>query len=532
VRKYCYLYTLDPALKAKESELVVMINEFIAARPQVKLDSKFIKQLRTRILTKAATADLKNKANIPFINFNFIFMKKFIYSTSIGAFALVVIISGWLYITYGGSSEINTKFLAGNKVTLPLTLNKLVANSFGALNGVPASDTSTTARDNSLSQSSGETSMPKAIPSAINQTAPVIGMGGGGASGSAIARPGNPGVIMPPYEYKNYHFVFKGELSTISDKMDVLKRIKTAQLKVNMSDLVSGLNFGLMDLGTFSGLSVENISLTQSGDNGYIISLAPNEGTINIYQNWQAWLAANCASDLACSSQQKVGLSDMLSDEEIIKIADDFLAAHNIDLTNYGQPGVTDTWRQIYNATANKANFYFPESSEVIYPLKINDMLVREEYNGVKQGLSVSVSIKDKRVSSVYNLTTQNYDSSTYDMETDSAKILTYAEQGGINNYLYNYGPADNVTTEEVQLDAPELCYIRYYNYDGGLTNANTELLIPALSFPIVKPPQDMNFYRQAIIVPLAKDILSQRQADNTGGGVVKPLPVPMVLPK
>lgn len=514
------LYALDVNLRSKEKELIAIIDRITAQRPEVKFDQAFRRRLRAEIM-RLATPPAENKilTNLIF-NFN-LMMKKIIFSAAGAALAVMLLVSAFSYI-----------YEPGAPINRPLALNFKVSSlgdkAFGALTTVPESGAAGESLDQGVAEPANQSASIGSAGGIVkgSPASRAIGMGGGGG----VAESGQA-MIMPPYEYKNYSFVYKGGQINVPDKLDVLKRIKGVKVSVNMPTLLNGLNFGLADIGSFAGLNVQNINLIQSQDKGYIVSVFPDEGSISIYQNWETWPAGKCFGDGNCFERQRVSLSGIPSNEELVKIADAFLTEHNIDKSLYGEPEVSknNNWKIMYETYPDKANFYFPENIEVIYPLKLNDKFVYDEYNGVKQGLSVSINVKEKKVASIYNLTSQNYQSSAYEMETDAQKLITYAEQGGVNNYLYG----NTTKSEELELGDPEIGYIRYYNYKQG---ENVELLIPALYFPINNPPQDSNFFRQAIVIPLAKEILAERQINNIVGPEPRPMPLgepaiePMIL--
>ena len=433
-------------------------------------------------------------------------MKKVFYSL-IGLAAAIIIIST-AYLCFAPGSGPTLKPEAGRKPAAPaFRVNKVADGSFGSLSGATAAGS-----EEDLAQNSSA-----ATEAPMNAAAP-FGLGGGGGALQPNSAPvaGRAAKIMPPMPYKTYKYVYKGGDFQVQDKMEVLKRIKAASLNLDMADLLRGLNFGLGDLSTFADLDVQNLNLVQKSDFGYVINIFPEEGSISLYQNWETWPAGKCGGDSACYEAQQVKEGDVLSDAEAIRIADDFLAAHNIDKSIYGDPEISNQRQfRIYGPLAPEGkNFYLPETLEVVYPLKIGGKFVYDEYNGNKQGLTVQINVKNKKVAGLYNLNTQDYQSSAYEMETDTQKLIAYAEKGGVNNYQ----SGDSGDAIELELGDPEVSYINYFEYKDG---KNGQLLVPALYFPIKNPPEDTNFYRQGVVVPLAKEILAER---GDGGGTVAPL--------
>jgi hypothetical protein len=341
-----------------------------------------------------------------------------------------------------------------------------------------------------------------------------VGMGGGGggsatAMTSAVAPVADAKRIMPPFEMKNYRYVYKGKaLELKSDKLAVLKRVRGLST-VEVPDLISGLGMDFINANSFSGQSLQNLTLIQRSDFGYITNINLDEGLVSIYQNWETWPAGKCGNDNACFEAQRVSMSDLSAEADLIKTANQFISDHNIKVSDYGDPEINSDWRRYYDLTTDKTNYYLPEAVEVIYPQLIDGKFVYDEWSGAKVGLSISVHAKYKKVVSVNNLASQNFDSSLYEMETDAKQILAYAEQasnGGI--YYMQEDQANKVETVEVELGQPEESFIKIYIYRDG---RNNELLVPALRFPIINAPQDVNFYRKSVVVPLAKEILAER---------------------
>lgn len=510
------LYALDTGLKSRKKELVEIIQQIAAAKPATGFDEAFASALRAEIMTKARELGGKKQKSF-IINFNFM-NNKFIYAAAGAAIMLVILVPAMLFFSRASTPFGPGKPPAGGSVAkrgaFEPTISRVAANFFGRLSGNTA--TAPVAKEDAATSGQG---------SAVS-VAPVAGFGrGGGGGGGGMATTDAKIGVMPPYEFKTYRYVYKGgELQLPGETLDVLKRLKGASVSVNMSDLVSGLNFGLSDISSFSGLAVQNVSLVQKTDFGYMINVFPDEGSVSINQNWGYWPVDKCQGDAKCFEDLRVKESDIPSDQEIIAIADAFLTEHNIDKSLYGEPevGANNNWRIMYAASIDKTNFYFPESLDVTYPLKVDGKYVYDDWSGIKQGLIASVNIKAKRVSNLYSLTTQNYQSSAYAMETDVKKILAYAEAGGWGGGPYGEG----TKTEELELGDPVLGYLRYYSY---LPGENAELLIPALYFPIKKLPDDPNFYRKGITVPLAKEILAERQPQAVPPS---PAPEPLIEPK
>jgi len=60
------------------------------------------------------------------------------------------------------------------------------------------------------------------------------------------------------------------------------------------------LNFGLVNLGSFAGARLQNFSIVQDQDFGYMVDVNLSDGLININQNWERWHYPQCY-DEKCS---------------------------------------------------------------------------------------------------------------------------------------------------------------------------------------------------------------------------------------
>jgi len=143
----------------------------------------------------------------------------------------------------------------------------------------------------------------------------------------------------------------------------------------------------------------------------------------------------------------------------------------------------------------------------VIYPLLINGKPLYTQ-SGDKEGITFNVNVRQKAVSGVWGLNTQNYEASNYPAANDLAQFQRFLEKGGLNGYI----PENPAKTIEVELGDPEVVLMHYFDYDGV---NNTELVIPALRFSIPNPPTDY-YYPKVIMIPLVKQILDQAEKNNS----------------
>lgn len=509
------LYAIDPKLHDFETELEKIIREIVELEPEIKFDENFRKVLKARLIKRAEELQETSFERKPAYNF---FAGRFSYGLA-GALVLAIIVIGaGFYAQKQGIITFPNRQISNLEIgEQPFSFKKIALNSksaFGPLAGTtqPAPGTSAAA-PSGVGGGAGARSESGGGGSATSSVAPSFGLGGGG------------GIAFPNIYYK---YVYKGEPLELKDsQIEVLRRAGFDQDASSFGSLLKNFGLGMVNLGSFTSLKVQNVNLAEEKDFGYTISANVQEGTIYISQNWIKWPQPYklCLGDTACVDQNRIQISQVLSDSEVIKIAQDFIKAHGINLSSFGEPTVTDTWRIEYQKAEDKSQFYIPESANVLFPLKVNDNFVYDE-SGSKTGMNVSVDYRQKKVSGVGNLASQTYQASNYDAETDAGKIIKIVEQGGYWGYPYPVPMAKSTTPEsmpqteimpqpatkeiEIQVDTPKKEYVVFSNYSNNQTNY---LLVPSLIFPVINNAPDANYYYpRYIVVPLAKELLDQRQ--------------------
>jgi hypothetical protein len=147
-----------------------------------------------------------------------------------------------------------------------------------------------------------------------------------------------------------------------------------------------------------------------------------------------------------------------------------------------------------------------PEVLQVIYPQLLNGQLVWDEGGNSKAGVRVSVNLRNQEVEGIWNLTTNNYESSAYEAIQDFSEVIKIAEAGGWRNQgWFANGQA------EVALGTPTRQLLKITNYQNGRSE---ELIVPALVFPVEKSGSNI-YYRSAVVVPLIKELLAKDSASG-----------------
>lgn len=515
------LYSIDPKFRDQEQELVKAITVLLESKPNVAVDQAFVDQLRTTLLKHITQSSRPESRVWPTIK-NLFFMNKLLYAGIGAALALVLVAVSTpfaLKTQQGQESLSQANQFVGE--------TKFAAKAFGSL-----SQSASSAGARSQSGGGGN--------SAISSIAP-MGLGAGASSGVPMAD-GAEGrfevsdtvsskMIMPPY-MPNYSFSYSGDPVELTEsEQDVLKRQKGGNAAGVVGNILSGLNLGIVDLKALTGARVQNFTLMQDTDYGYSIYVDLMEGLVFISQNWQKWPQGKCR-DEACFAQYRVKPDQMPSNEELISAANAFLAKMGISRTGYGAPEVDASWDRLsagesvgYETMQDKSQFFLEQVS-IRYPLMIDGKKVFEQY-GEPFGMMVSIQLVDKRVTGVSNIMTQNYARSSYPTEASFDRVKKIAERGGMNP-PYRYMEAGSVE-KQLNLGTAEQVYMRYWQYRE---NESSELLVPALRFPILNATE-AGYYGQNILVPLASEILDEWERNQggggSGGGPIDIMPLPAV---
>jgi len=495
------LYQIDPELKKFEKELFELVENMISSRPDIKMDKEFESRLRKKLFEEAKK--LKDKGGRIAAGFwkkvLFGLDKKFVYSFIF--FGILAIFSSALVaLIYPGRDADDEG----------IKISRLKDGAFGVLNSA-----------------SGENFL---AGNSLGERA--AGLGGGGqtiAMDSSAASPKamslsdsveSGSAVMPPYGDYEYEYVYQGEEFKLDDasigardgKMEVLRRIKGFSSSFDPSVLIGD---NLVDLNSFSHTSLQNLSFAENKNDGLAVNINFVDGSLSIYENWIYWQDAAVDSSRINSG---ISVSNFPADEKIIAVADDFLKTRGINRAYYESGTVDDAWRAYYEKAEDKASVYVPEVISVLYPLNIGGREIYDQ-SGERDGLRVSVNIGKMKVSGVWTLYNQEYQSSFYPIEQDFEKVLTKAS--AISGYPILFRGAEGIEDGsddffsdkrlflrkiKVELGTPKLEYGKFWNYSNGQSE---ELLVPVLIFPIANPDQLENFYRKNVIVPLVQDLLT-----------------------
>ncbi len=462
------LYEIDPSLREHEAELVPLLQKLLTNDPAQKPNAAFVKKLRTELAARMnamANGAVEHRVSYTAPSS---FFNRFAYAFA-GAVAAVIIavpvtmkfMESELTDEAAGTQLTGNDALGMERPTMPLPNTGVIAA--GEAEGTP--------------------------------TMVARGQGGGGGG---IAMDGNVSAVsslIAPWNPVKYRL--EGDLPELpTGNVTVLERT-LHPMNVPFSSIQNAFNDASIDLTSFDNTSVESVSIVQRKPFGYTINVSLADGSVSINQQWDQWPhpEQDCR-DEACYRSMQPNISDIPSDGELFRIADAFLDDHKIDLSGYGDPIVDTAWRDQYNAMEDKRYAWVPDSIRIIYPLMVDSMVVNEAM-GEPSGISVQVSIKHKRVSDVWGLTTYQFNRKDHPAVSERSDIEEFLSLAG----------SQTPDAPTVVLSNPTKGYVRLYTYEN---NKNSELFVPALIFTITGAPDGMGYLPRTVAVPLAKDLLDE----------------------
>jgi hypothetical protein len=481
------LYIIDPELQAHEAELIPLVKALLQNKQNPKPTQEFAQKLR--MLLKERSAELaRTQPGFAATLANF-FQSKSAFAV-LGAFVGVAIAGP-------------TVFLAlQNGVDLPMapTSERDAENE-----GMFAYDVEETSP-----RAFGELAVSDIAANPAVSARPQSG-GGGGDMDAKVSS-----LIYPPGPMYNFTYEYAGDPLTLpeGDTVNVLRRKPVA-----LSASTAGLpELDIIDLGTFPGSTVMNVSLTQDRKNGYMVTLDLKEGSVSVNQNYERWddPYAKCNGDQACYERLQLSVGDIPSDDVLIGIAKRFLDEHGVDLSLYGEPEVDHQWRISYDSMPSDGDRrgMVPDTLSVLYPLVIDGKPVYEQY-GTKTGITVSVNVRHKATIGAWNILVHRYEESAYPAVQESAQVMDYLtnmNSGGDMRVMMVEDSVDQPKTEQatVKLGTPTMALARYYRTGAG--GVMEQILVPSLVFPVMETVNAPDYFPSStpVIVPLAEELLKE----------------------
>ncbi len=494
------LYEIDPTLKTHEADIIPLVEKLMKSDPAVEPDTEFVKRLRMQLKNRAA--ELSSPASAGF--------SRWLYAFG-GALTAAVVIP----VAFVAMNNMKpTTFTQDGSALFSYSVKEEGKDAFGSLSDVSKGD-SAAPRTGGGGDSTVGAKVPATALAPEIAVAPAM-MQGEQAMNSRDIGIGSDTRMIAPYPMIAYTYVYEGELPELSSSVAVYKRM-TASKSVPFSGLANSLNLGNIDLASFAGMNMDSVSFSQNKPYGYQMNVNLRDTSVSLDAQWDQWPQSKCQTD-ACFAAERVKLSDVPSEDQLIAAANAFIKDHAIDMTHYGTPTVDMQWKRDYDRATNKNDVWIPDQMRVLYPLVIDSNAVSDQ-SGMPFGISIGVHVKSRKIMNVYGLMSRDYAKSEYAGVTDKKQIMDYLST------LDQYGWAPDAGTETktatVTLGTPVMGYSVYYKYDN---NTNQELLIPSLTFPIkdIKGGEQY-FYRQNVVIPLASEMLKQQQ----DGG--RPMPMDAV---
>lgn len=552
------LYGIDENLKENEKELISIINSMINLKPNVKIDENFKNELRQKIIKEISVKKIQsfhweNKKASMFQIFSYVFWTAWVAAFWFFMFketlfqdidlkngkqnikfeSTVTPSKEWFWELSDVWNQNNAKWWdlameksSGSPVVAPTVNNKrakvntkedveIAPNNEVAINRekIWVNDSNKNIEDTSVidalslsdeavsNDSSSDTISSDWSPWASMWYAWIeMDMGDTPPNDLSLKSYDEPmwKMIAPiePYIPEVYRYSFSWKLNIdLKNTMPVYKRDNSKIDSTTFAKSLWNMDFAGVDVSNFSDLKVSNITLNEDKKYGYNIYVDFDNSSINISKNWTKWPETPYVE-----WEKQV----FLEENEVIKLADDFLKTHKIDLSKYGTPKVEKSYMMAYAKYSSSR--IMPEIAQnmtnVVYPLIVDWNEIVEEW-GQTTWVRIEIDLKEKKVTSVNWLSVDNYLKSDYKTETTTANILKVASKWGRYGF-YDYGTLD-VKYIDVTLKNPEIKYVHTYKYNNK-DNTQEQYLIPAVVFDVEKPENTENFYGENVVVPLLKD--------------------------
>lgn len=480
------LYQIDESLKQKENELTKIIQNMLLLKPNIKMDENFKLALKERISEKITSEKLQNYMSRRKLNIWQIFSYIF-WTAWIAAFSFFIF--GETFAPHMLTSENKTSqesdILSFNSFILETNtdfwnLKNVWVNGWGFGGWL----------EKMSLKSSGMVEDMMVESSSLMMDAPE----------SAWMVEGTDMRILPVEPIgipEIYRYNFSWALNIhIPETLPIYKKSKVADLWKNFVEKFWNFSFNGLDISRFSDLSAGNISLNQEKKYGYSINIDFSNGYLNIYKNWDKWPQKNYDENKQI---------DLLSDDELLQIANNFMKEYKIDVSQYWTAQIDTNYDSILRefSTSKKAPSYIPENTYILYPSLLDGKEIIEE-SGEKSWVKVEIDIQEKKVSSVLWLKIEQYAKSDYKIENNTDNILHIANAWW--RFWLEIEKVENAQYIDIKLKNPKLQYVHIYHYTQN--NWQEEFLIPAIVFEIENNDEN-NFMSKIISVPLLKDFYS-----------------------
>lgn len=303
----------------------------------------------------------------------------------------------------------------------------------------------------------------------------------------------------------NYIYSYTWKLNWFStDKMELLKKVKPTN---NTSSLLAYIKN--LDLWWFSSQKIENANISNFSlkeNKNYWLEYQVNleESKIFINKNIEKW-SQTLYNDNEQTKNIQLKITDFPTDWELLTLSKNVINKYKIDLTNYWTPVVNNDWRDDYNKSNDKNNYYLPDTIQVIYPLILNWKNVYEDYGAIKW-LIISFDAKTHNLAEVNWIEWLQFESSNYPIENDPEKVNELIKKWWRNSYTQYHNENTKVKDVTIHLSVPKLVYININNYNNW---TSTEYYVPAYIFESIEKPKAWEYFQEKVIIPLIKDFFN-----------------------
>ncbi len=469
------LYRIDPSFRSHEKELRKLVSELVTSTPDTKFDGAFAARLRAELMQKFPQVSpiLKTARRIPspyFSRFSFSSSYVFSHVRSWAPTALILLLLPFSYV--------GIRHLASNPSTgfeVQQQISDKGAQAFGTI-AVP-----TTVKNTRVAF------LPELAPTPA-MVAPVNVVTSAPAAGKVTAMSAmnmqstKISMTREPQPETSISYTYAGApLTALNSSGKVYKRITDGETTDDLSHIIQTSNFSVLSLTSFTNLKPRTMELAEDAPLGYVLNIDFNQGLININPDWPKWDSIDNAS----------GEFVIPDDATLIAISNKFLKDHNINMSLYKAPIVIRDVSTAAGAKVSAAN-----TVTVTYPIMIDNMAVYDE-SGQPYGLQVAVNVSAQKVASVTNLTSQKYESASYDLISDAATVLSEATSSA------PAGAPVTSKTIKANLQTPEHVLTKIWKA-GTEGSVGTELYIPALLFKATNETASSTIL-QPVIVPITK---------------------------
>lgn len=483
------LYLLDPELK-KIPGLEKKIQHLLEQKKHITIDLGFAQKLKDQVLE----AHESQYAQTSIIQLLTSYMKQPLYIAGTGTVAIVAIVAIGMYTFQQNPSGI----LPIDQHLFAKQITQQPERSFGPLSGLQIQEMQTGPVSATRIETEFGASSDLATETMIGTT--------------------EPARLIAPFPSYRTTYSYQGESFEIPTDLPIYRRTTNLSQAKSLAQAFNGNKSGILNIG--GSHYIENLTLVGSGSNAMTINLNFEYGEASLYAS------PDQEREREIMYQRNPGKVTVLGDEELIAIAQQALEKYGVDVQSFGEPVVDKRWQSYQGENGDT---YVPDMQTVIFPTQFNGQIVYEQDGSIASGITVSVDQRTRNVSSIWNLKTQQYESSNYSLVSDTTRLNNLATRGGFMNVRYE---DENAEVFELTLGTPEIIYIQYTRYN----EKREELYMPALRYPVIASelPEDLPYYmgtHEYVTVPLVSDIVTElEERENDIILPVESVPLPLLL--